>query len=110
MNTNLFFTKIAHSKKVAIGYKIPQDKTSQESFLVLAGSAVRSKGTPEFESNPKGYRPLRNQLIKIGIIKINKTCDEAVFTQNYIFSSSSAAASVVHGASKNGNVWKKLNA
>lgn len=101
----LYMCKISRSKKIALGYK-----ALSKGFRVLAGSAVRYEGNPEFETSDKGYKSLRDKLIEANIISINKSSKSAVFVQDYTFTSSSAAASVVRGASSNGNdEWEPLN-
>lgn len=70
-------------------------------FVVYAGSKVSQDTTDGF---PKNYEDLRNSLIADGIIV------DRVFVKDYIFNSSSAAASIVLGRSANGRKeWTLLD-
>lgn len=70
---------------------------------VLKGSTAVSEITPSFEKHP--YKPLRDNLIKIG--KITKKGKYYEFIEDYIFTSSSAAAAVILGNSANGTIeWR----
>ncbi|WP_071673373.1 GIY-YIG nuclease family protein [Nioella nitratireducens] len=73
-------------------------------LVVKAGSQVRSVwvGNPKHAAN---YRELHESLVEKGIIQ--KTDGTAVMTEDYAFSSPSAAAAVVSGRSSNGRTaWK----
>jgi len=75
---------------------------SDEGFVVKAGSAVRSD---EVESLPPSFSAMRRQLRDAGVIVDQG--GQWVFTQDYVFGSSSTAASVVLGRNSNGRVeWK----
>ena len=66
---------------------------NDDHFIVLAGSKISDDVVDSF---PSGYLELRKTLISKGIIV------KGLFITDYIFSSSSAAASVVLGRSANG--------
>ena len=72
---------------------------TNEGFVVLKGSEIVEEVTKSFSKDSRNK--LRTQLITDGIIKKFK------FTQNYIFSSPSSAASIIRGNATNGaNEWK----
>lgn len=76
---------------------LPQD---DDKFLVLKGSRVSSGTTEGFQS----YCELRKSLEDQGIIK------DGCFTEDYTFSSISAASSVILGRNSNGKKeWVKLD-
>ena len=80
----------------AFGYPLDDDN-----FIVLAGSRISRDVTDGFA---QGYLDLRESLISDGTIMNN------VFTEDYTFSSSSAAASVVLGRAANGRKeWALLD-
>ena len=71
-------------------------------FVVLAGSKARLRTTPTIH---RGILKLRGTLIEAGILREDD--ESLLFTNDYSFSSVSAAASVVCGASANGRIlWK----
>jgi hypothetical protein len=72
-------------------------------FVVTEGSKARARTTPTI---PRGTVALRDKLIEIGVLRHEG--DFLVFTSSYSFSSASAAASVVIGASANGRILWKL--
>lgn len=66
---------------------------------VLKGSQMAQESKPSFS---KGYRNLKESLIKRGIVDVTYT-----FVQDYEFSSPSAAISIIAGMSLNGrDYWK----
>ena len=70
-------------------------------FVVFTGSRISSDVTDSFQQN---YMELRNSLIADGTIV------DGVFTKDYTFGSSSAAACVVLGRSANGRKeWTLLD-
>lgn len=72
-----------------------------DEFIVLAGSKIAPSITEKFQTN---YLRQRENLIAAGIIKENR------FTQNYTFTSTSAAAAVILGRSANGRrEWMTLD-
>jgi len=80
----------------ATGYPLDSDN-----FTVYAGSKISKDVTDGYPSN---YANLRDSLIADGIIV------DGVFANNYTFTSSSAAASVVLGRSANGRKeWTLLD-
>lgn len=72
-------------------------------FVVLAGSKARVKTTSTI---PRGTVALRKALLESGVLSEQE--DFLVFTSNYSFSSPSAAAATVIGASTNGRILWKL--
>ena len=71
-------------------------------FVVTEGSKARARTTPTV---PKGTVALRETLLVKGVLR--RDGDFQVFTSSYSFSSPSAAASAVIGASANGRfLWK----
>lgn len=88
--------KLAGRGSSARGHALDDDM-----FLVLKGSRVSSDTTDGFQSS---YCELRKELINQGIIK------DGCFTQDYSFSSISAAASVILGRNSNGRKeWVKID-
>lgn len=74
---------------------------TNEGLVVLEESRVSNNPTKNY-----GYGSLRDTLIAENVIQTEPTGD-LYFTQNYLFSSASAAAAVILGYSVNGrNVWK----
>lgn len=72
-----------------------------EKFIVYKDSRISEEVTKAFVS---GYAELRSTLIEKGII------NNGIFTENYIFESSSAAAAVILGRSSNGRKeWTTLD-
>lgn len=75
---------------------------TNEGFVVTKNSEIADSTTNSF---PKSMKKLRDNLIKEGIIEIQD--DIYKLTKDYLFSSPSAAASIVMGRSANGlNEWK----
>lgn len=75
---------------------------TNEGFVVRKGSVAANSVTASF---PKSMQNLRTNLLDEGIL-INKN-GEYVFVKDFLFSSPSAAASIVMGRSANGlNEWK----
>ncbi|WP_456389614.1 GIY-YIG nuclease family protein [Profundibacter sp.] len=73
-------------------------------MIVHAGSKGRKEwvGKASWDS---GYKSLRDHLIEVGILVPDG--DSALFTENFAFSSPSAAAAVVEGRAANGRIdWK----
>jgi hypothetical protein len=70
-------------------------------FVVLAGSLARLR----WEGVPTSYTPLHEELLRTGVLR--QDGDHCSFTQNYAFSSPTAAAAVINGRSTNGAVaWQ----
>ena len=77
-------------------------KRTTDGFVVFKGSEMASSIVPSF---PKGFKSLREQLIKSDAI--NKNDDQLMLSQDYLFSSPSTAAAVIMGRSANGLLeWK----
>ena len=72
-------------------------------FVVTEGSKARARTTPTV---PKGTVALRETLLEKGVLR--RDGDFLVFTSSCSFSSPSAAASTVIGASANGRILWKL--
>lgn len=68
-------------------------------LIVLAGSRVRPEWVGDRKYNSHYFR-LHDALVESGTIRV--TGDEAIFVEDYAFSSPSAAAAVVAGRSANG--------
>ncbi|MFN4204758.1 MAG: GIY-YIG nuclease family protein [Agrobacterium albertimagni] len=71
--------------------------------IVLSGSKARFRTTPTI---PKGTTALRDMLVEKGVLAIE--LDHLRFTTDYNFSSPSAAAAAVMGASANGRIMWRL--
>jgi hypothetical protein len=79
-------------------------RETEEGFVVLAGSTARRTPTETF---PAGYLALRDQLIADGKLTDGQTSDLYTFTSDVVFSSPSAAASIVAARSASGpREWK----
>ena len=86
-------TKRAHAK----------GREVDDGFVVMQGSCASGKETP---SIPDSLREKREKLLQNGVLVPEG--EELVFTQDYRFSSPSAAAGVVCGAAVNGlTAWKR---
>ena len=72
-------------------------KVTDKGFVVLRGSKVSAKIVPSMKQYASAMFDLRNELERAGIIA------NGVFKQQYVFSSSSAAACLVQGRNSNGN-------
>ena len=72
-------------------------------FIIKAGSKVRFRTTPTI---PKGTLAMRDTLLKSGVLQ--EDVGSLAFTSDYSFSSASAAAATVTGASANGRILWKL--
>ncbi len=71
-------------------------------FIVLDGSSSQTKWVGKYITN---YKKLQSKLIENGVITQNEK--HGVFSENYAFSSPSAAAAVILGRSSNGRIeWK----
>ena len=80
-------------------------KRTKDGFVVRKGSLIATETVPSF---PKSVNLQRSELIESGIIESKN--DNMIFTDDYLFSSPSAAAMVVMGRSANGIVeWKNAN-
>lgn len=82
-----------------------QAELSDGEFVVLKGSQARL----EWSSASRGhttYRDLHEQLLASGVLR--RDGEVCVFTENYAFTSPSAAAAVVNGRPANGRLdWKR---
>jgi hypothetical protein len=79
-------------------------REAEEGFVVLAGSTARRRPTETF---PAGYLALRNQLLADGKLTDGPASDLYTFTSDVIFTSPSAAASIVAARSASGpREWK----
>ena len=74
-----------------------------KSFKVLKGSMTSDSMSNPFIEDTKGYSKLRMELEQKGIISNHR------FTEDYVFSSSSAAASVILCHSASGpEQWERI--
>jgi len=75
-------------------------------MIVLKGSTINKENTPSFDHH--NYNNLKDKLIEIG--KLSEQDDSYIFTDDYEFSSPSAAAAVILGRSASGpNEWRDKN-
>lgn len=92
---------------VIVREKYSIDATAQEvdgEFTVRQGSRARAAWNAPGDHN---YRKLRQQLEQTGALTASQDGSCAVFTQDQVFSSPSAAAAVVVGRNSNGRMeWK----
>ena len=72
-------------------------KVTDKGFVVLRGSKVSPKIVPSMKQYARSMFDLRNELERAGIIA------NGIFKQQYVFTSSSAAACLVQGRNSNGN-------
>ncbi len=77
---------------------------SSGEFVILAGSKARVRTTSTI---PRGTNSTRQTLLESGVLR--KEADFLLFASDYIFSSASAAAATVIGASANGRILWKLS-
>ena len=104
-------TKVSHTDKNAVamfsfigeGFAAKMMVGPSGEFVVTEGSKARARTTPTI---PRGTVALRDTLIEKGVLR--REGDFLVFTSSYSFSSASAAASAVIGASANGRILWKL--
>jgi hypothetical protein len=85
------------------GFAAEMELGASGDFVVLAGSRARVRTTTTI---PRGTSALRKTLLVSGVL--NQQEDFLVFTSDYSFSSASAAAATVIGASANGRILWKL--
>jgi hypothetical protein len=73
-------------------------------FVVLQGSDARREWASESQGR-QTYRDLHDELLSVGVLRPNG--DLCTFSENYAFSSPSAAAAVINGRPANGRIeWK----
>lgn len=96
-NAQLSSTPVFELKRPQSGIKAQAQEVDGE-FVVLAGSMARDQWTTNGEG---GYKDLFNQLCSDGVLTLVNG-DHRTFSQDYAFSSPSAAAAVVSGRSSNG--------
>lgn len=85
------------------GFAAEMELGTSGDFVVLAGSRARVRTTTTI---PRGTSALRKTLLDSGVLKQEERF--LVFTSDYSFSSASAAAATVIGASANGRILWKL--
>jgi hypothetical protein len=85
------------------GFAAEMEIGTSGDFVVTAGSKARVRTT---RTIPRGTVTLRNTLVEKGVLR--EEGDFLVFTSDYSFTSSSAAAATVIGASANGRILWKL--
>lgn len=77
-------------------------KRTTDGFVVFKGSELASSTVPSF---PRGFDTLREELIKGDTV--NESQEKLILSEDYLFSSPSAAAAVIMGRSANGLLeWK----
>ncbi len=77
-------------------------KRTTDGFVVFKGAEIASSTVPSF---PRGFDSLREELLKGDIVSENQ--DKLTLSEDYLFSSPSAAAAVLMGRSANGLLeWK----
>ncbi|MFN4354367.1 GIY-YIG nuclease family protein [Parvibaculum sp.] len=85
------------------GFEAEMELGPSGDFVVTAGSRARVRTT---RTIPRGTVTLRNTLVEKGVLR--EEGDFFVFTSAYSFTSASAAAAAVIGASANGRILWKL--
>jgi hypothetical protein len=86
---------------IATGFEATQG------FVVKSDSQAMADTVPSMQHN-RGFYELRQELIQNGVLQ--RQGESYCFSQNYTFSSPSAAASIVLGRSANGRIeWKTSN-
>jgi hypothetical protein len=85
------------------GFAAEMELGASGDFIVLAGSRARVRTTTTI---PRGTSALRKTLLDSGVLKPEE--EFLFFTSDYSFSSASAAAATVIGASANGRILWKL--
>jgi hypothetical protein len=85
------------------GFAAEMEVGQSGDFVVRSGSKARVRTTTTI---PRGTTALRNTLLEKGVLR--QKGDFLVFTSDYSFSSASAAAATVIGASANGRILWKL--
>lgn len=77
-------------------------KRTTDGFVVFKGSEIASSTVPSF---PRGFDKLREELVAGETV--DKKEDKLILSEDYLFSSPSAAAAVIMGRSANGLLeWK----
>jgi hypothetical protein len=76
-------------------------------IIVQKGSQCTVDVSPDC---PKGYIPMREQLKKNGVLKLQTDGNALIFTQDYAFNSPSAASGFIAGRASNGKTeWKSAD-
>lgn len=97
--SQLLFSISRRDVGLAVGY--PLDSGA---FLVVRGSHASSSPAPNFGSSACSTpRAIRRNLIDAGVLAASDGDGALRFTQDWLFNSSSTAASVVLASSANGN-------
>ena len=79
-------------------------KLTDKGFVVLRGSKVSLKIAPSMKQYARTMFDLRKELERSGVIA------NGIFKQQYVFTSPSAAASLVQGRNSNGNTdWRTVD-
>ncbi len=88
----------------ATGGASASGQETDEGFVVFSGSTARRAASGTF---PAGYAALRDKLVGSGQLAAGSTSDVWVFPADVMFTSPSAAASIVSGRSASGPIeWK----
>lgn len=89
------------------GTVVATGNPTEEGFVVYAGSKAKSF---DLDSLKGGYQTAKDDLKKSGVLVPDANPEFFVFTQDYLFKSSSAAASVIAGHQKGGPAsWKRTD-
>nr|WP_254614314.1 MULTISPECIES: DUF4357 domain-containing protein [unclassified Myxococcus] len=80
-------------------------RRSSEGYVVLRGSTAVRK---TYDSISKGYRALREGLIRDGTLVPHESAELLLFRTDAVFTSSSAAAVVVAGSPQSGPAGWRL--
>jgi hypothetical protein len=79
-------------------------RMTNEGFMILEKSEASAHAASSLQG---GYRKLRDQLINEGVLSVG---EKLRFEKNHTFDSPSAAATIVAGNPKNGNIcWKDVS-
>ena len=90
--------------KLPGGFGYAEAKVVNKEFIVLKNSPAKKDYQPSLQPNDIVHR---EKLCQEGKILLNKQGTNLIFTENVSFSSPSAAASIIRGASTNGpKEWK----
>jgi len=80
---------------------------SNDGFVVRAGSTAVLQVTPSMKEHLRGFYDKRRELVSLGVLVAMAGDQNYTFSQDYAFSSPSAASSIILGQSTNGRTkWK----
>ena len=79
-------------------------RSTATGFVVRAGSTAMKDGSPRVKRD----RPLRDKLVREGVLVLHSNRDLYVFTRDYEFTSASPAAGIVKDGNASGpQLWTK---